>query len=481
MILQELQKRAAQRTQSQFHPDQARVFLSKDASGNFHRFCGILCPRRWGKTEGVLRRFGQLAATTERARFAYLVLQRNQAEEIAWPILEDLNIKLGWGCHIDKVRLKMTWPRTGGMIRLYGADKINTTRLFRGMKWHGVHIDECQDFVFTDLDNLVQSSVMPSLADYNGFLYITGTPGIHKSGFFYNLMIKKKYPFFKLFYADSMKNPHTSEGIKAILDRYRQTGVDIENTPFIRREYFAEWVEDDRYRVINLNPSLNYLYHWQRHPADKYYLGIDFGFAGTSAYVVGVENREIHPNCLYYVDAWQQRDMLLKDHLRKIQEFQQRYGKITVIGDTGGPGTGIVRELQSSYGIKIVNAEKTDKRLNVIRLNNDAQGGHVKIFNPNDPDKPHESLMADQWNTLQKVWKKTVQLDDQENIEDSMAEEWEEGNPHHLHDAALYVRNAATITYHTATEPKKIKSESERMMDHRIRKIRQQQVPARWR
>lgn len=364
-----------------------------------------------------------------RAICAYVNQERDYAKDLVWPILVNLIDMYKWNVKADGRSMRITFRDTEGTIQLYGADQKRFQRRMRGKQFDDVVVDEAQDFIFSDLGHLCMRVLYPTIADRHGRLFMAGTPGEIENYFFE--VQKGEHPHWTVVRGEHLENPHTRAELRGQLNHLLRTNPHVLEEPWVRREYFNEWVPDTRKVVVKLNADINYLYEWQRVAGDRFVLGIDFGFPSLSAYVLLTWNPDRYP-FFVYIEAWERPKMELHDHVNAINDYLRRYPGLRIVGDPswfGGkdnPSTeSFVTELQQIHGLPIEPADKRDKRFHVERLNSEATCGWLKIFNADDPQHPEKATMAQQWNKL-------VRLSD-----------GSEGTPRHLHDAGLYARRAA--------------------------------------
>jgi hypothetical protein len=435
--------------QCKFHKGQLRAYSTKDSQGNLARFVALLTHRRWGKTEGSLRYAGGLASIKPKSRLAYIAQQRTNAKDLAWPIIHELDDEHKWNLHYNNVDLTAEWAN-GSRLKLYGADDKRFQRLIRGQKFDFVVVDEAQDFIFSDIKSLTHRVLIPTVADLRGRIFMQGTPGEQCHGYFYEATVKRVHTEWAVVLGEKFENPHTSIQLQEQLELLKKTNPRVANEPWVRREFFGDWISDTRRNVIKISPELNYLYKWEREDSDKFILGIDFGFDDPSAYVLATENPDRYPY-LIYLDAHVQRKMYLHDHVKKIKEFQEHYPGIRIVADPGGTAKTLTEELRQVYGLPIEDAAKQEKRTHVERLNSEATLGIIKIYNLRDPGSPESSPIARQWNELIRVFKSgAIVSDNSEN--DVFTDEWEEGTPRHVHDACVYARRGAMLTGYSPKE-----------------------------
>lgn len=160
--------------------------------------------RRAGITTGGCREL--IARATEMAGFRamYMATTRDEAIARAWrsdtqsglvDVLSQVGTKVkhptltcyGFGGLTIEVReqdLELNFSN-GSQIKLFGADKIKQYDRKRGGAKHVFWIDEAQSVPAMDV--LFDSVVIPSLSDYVGECWMTGTPGRDCVGMFYDI------------------------------------------------------------------------------------------------------------------------------------------------------------------------------------------------------------------------------------------------------------------------------------------------------
>lgn len=137
------------------------------------RFSVSVCHRRAGKTVARINRLIRAAATTTRSyppgRYGYIAPFRKQAKEIAWLYLCHYAAPLvALGGKINQTELTLTL-HNGASIALYGAENAEA---MRGLYFDGIVMDEAQGIS----KSVITQIVLPCLADYQGWLDVSGTP-----------------------------------------------------------------------------------------------------------------------------------------------------------------------------------------------------------------------------------------------------------------------------------------------------------------
>lgn len=138
------------------------------------RFLVTVAHRRIGKTVARINKMIKAASLNERAhpppKYGYVSPYLKQSKDIAWLYLKYYaKPLLALGGTINESDLFITLPHNGAIIRLYGADNAES---MRGGYFDGVVADESQGIARSVLNTII----MPQLADYKGWLDCAGTP-----------------------------------------------------------------------------------------------------------------------------------------------------------------------------------------------------------------------------------------------------------------------------------------------------------------
>lgn len=372
----------------------------------------------------------------------YLGLTRDSAKDAIWtPMLMILDhFQIPYEAQESKLRL--VFPN-GSFIKLFGADTPNAKNRLRGQKFRLVVVDEC-GFV-AQVDELVYA-LLPMLADYGGTLALTSSPGVVLAGLFYEADVGAKVGDWSQHHWTMHDNPHFQ---KPALDPKYKNRAEEEfeiivnqqfggnwNHPAFRREYLGEWVQDGTSLVYPYD-NKNLIDGPSKLLEPMYGFGIDLGSVSANAIVIvrySMYHREVE-----IVDAWKQPNLLVDELAQKLEEFIDIYQPNIIVADTGGYGSGIVRELNSRYQLGIQAAEKTDKAFHQRIFANDLISRYIKVV------KGLPILL--EWAKITKDEEGT-ELPKQEN---------------HLADAALYIYRRIYSTVLKSFEPPK--SEEEKMIE----------------
>lgn len=144
----------------------------KPYHASLKRWCLSVAHRRAGKTVARINKLIRKAVECElpNPRFRYIAPYYVQAKDIAWVYLKQYSSPIiSMGGKINESELSVTFPHNNAVIRLYGAE--NSERM-RGVYSDGDVIDEAQSIPKQFLTQII----LPSLADREGWLDVSGTP-----------------------------------------------------------------------------------------------------------------------------------------------------------------------------------------------------------------------------------------------------------------------------------------------------------------
>lgn len=390
--------------------------------------------RRSGKTTACA---GDLVATAQNfpgTPSAYFTLSRLNAKQIIWRELLDINRRYRLGGKPNETELTLQFEN-GSLIYLFGAKDETEIEKARGKAYKKVYIDEAQAFK-PYLKRLIDDIISPALIDHNGSLALIGTPPPVKAGTFYEAFHKMPgFTDWSVHHWTMFNNPFLAakagvDPMQIVVKDCAAKGIDIKD-PWVRREYFGEWVEDGNSLVYQYD-ALRNGYDTLPDIAWRYVLGIDVGFDDPDALVVWAYSEE--SPFLYLVEEFQCAKQTISDLAAHIKRLEKTYPFSKKVMDSGGLGKKAMQELRARYGMAIESAEKTEKAAYIELMNDDFRRGLIKV-------KPHFQITQD-WRVLS--WDR----DHTPPIEDSRF-------ANHLSDAALYAWREAK---HFAYKPKPVKS-----------------------
>ncbi len=289
-------------------------------------------------------------------------------------------------CHFQEAKLRVTFPNDA-QLRLYGADQREWVERLRGVAFRRIYVDESA-FYRVDLRRLIEEVLEPALMDARGSLYLVGTPGDLKDGFFYDVT-EGKVPGWQVFTWSTKDNPHMKKQYQAEIARKKKLNPNIEKDPGFQREYLGQWVEDPHGRVYTPAPTVE---TYERDEAtDNYVLGVDFAYSGDqTGYAVGCWS-ESHPN-FTVLEAFKVPKQLVPGIAETIRSLEFKYPGLTSIGDPKQKQ--FLEELRLRFDIAIYDAEKMDKADWIRLYNSDVATGRVRFVESGtyDLQKEHKEL-----------------------------------------------------------------------------------------
>lgn len=335
----------------------------------------VLTPRRGGKTYTCMIDAAHDQATHPGSLYFFIALTRPSAERIAWPIIRTLDRDFGLGCHYQEGKLRIRFPNDA-QIYFVGADQSDWMERLRGVKARRVYIDEAA-FYRINLKKFAEETIAPSLMDEGGTLMMVSTPGDICSGYYYDITTGRE-PGWTLHKWSTLENPHLAKQHQEALDKKKAAGVDIERDPGTRREYFGEWVEDEKGRVYLIGDIIeDYKPDWT---VDHPVLAVDFGYKeDQTSFTLGVYS-DAHPDFVV-LESWKKEKLLLPDIAEEIREYERKNPGLVVLGDYSSGQ--LVDELRTRFNIRIHNAEKSDKPNWIKLYNSDSATKAVKIVAKN--------------------------------------------------------------------------------------------------
>lgn len=422
---------------SMAHPEQRGFVVDPSL-----RPCAVV-GRGGGKTTGGEFRFVRRMLTTARAACLYIATTREQAEKLMWAPLKNLCGRLNIDARFYEDRLRCVFLHNGATLSLAGADDKKQIEKFRGIPHHEVGIDECASFPPRLLDNLIDQVIVPRLGDYNGTLWLIGTPGKALRGSFYEVTrpgsnLSRPYreraqPEWAGWDSWSL---HTwslqdaaAAGVKAAKNLWAAALREKKNKgwsddhPVWKREYLGQWAADDTETVYRYRPhdgGGEPFNQWdpERLPSGLaklpgtasdwcFVYGMDIGHSDPTAIEVFAYSPTDPSKTLYHVYEFEQRGMYARTiaaHL--IGERLDAESPAGIIGETGWPegmiadiagaGQSLLDELANVYGLRMeAMPRKFGDKLDGIELfNGDLMDGRIKILKGS---KLEEQLGDLQW------------------------------------------------------------------------------------
>jgi hypothetical protein len=387
-LLAELQRRKASVDPYWLKPALSAKQLEVIASP--HRFKVLRCGRRAGKTFLISYKMILTCLARRNASVLYIGLTRESAKEIIWEPLKQT---------LDENHIKYTPYESslkivlenGAYIRVVGADLQKAQARLRGLAWDLVVVDECG---FTDTADTLIHTVLPSVSDHGGAIWMASSPG-EPRGFFYEAdQDPKKSQHWEHHTWDMRHNPFYGEE-RALAEM--KLACDLKyggdwNHPLFRQEYHAEWCYDNSAFLYHYNSEKNvvprktdiYARECWDVPKDltESVIGIDFGY--NDKCVIRVGQYSEYDKTFYSLDYWEMVGALTHDVANALVPLMEKYHPRIIVGDFGGLGKPYAEGLRQLYGLPIVPAQKTEKAAAIRLFNSAMWAGWVKV-KPEDP------------------------------------------------------------------------------------------------
>lgn len=446
-------------------------------------YLGAVCPRRSGKTFGVVSKFLHLGESKPGSRTLVISLTLKSTVENYWSgapggiwaqnAKYDLGLKFNTTAH--------TWIHPNGSRgMLAGAETKADIEKLRGAAAEAdlVILDECKSFAPALLEDLIENVVEPGLMTRNGQLLMVGTPGSIPLGPFYNatcLLARIPAPRVDDPNAtrptcipwDERENPgpayrdlhpddfgdlfslHTwtiqdnvavpGQWQRALSTKRRRGWSD--DHPTWRREYLGEWVSDAAdlvYSFARMRGEGKCI--WRPEDSEigatglpeasgpwHLLMGLDLGFVDDSALVLVAYSESVKE--LRHVYDFKAPGMDSQTFTEVVLDTIGTYGlPEMIVADVGGAGSKMIIEmLNARYGLSIQAANKREKQDHIELINGDFLADRIKIIPGSDLDHELCGLQWDLSNDSKTILARTGRLREDPSC------------PNHLCDALLYI------------------------------------------
>lgn len=334
------------------------------------------CSRRAGKTEMAAELLFESAMMYPNTTSLYVALTRTSAKNIMWPKLISLRDKYKIGCELLEGTLEVKLPNKS-RVWLVGADMSNFIDRLRGGAYPRSVLDEVQAFR-SHIKELIDDVLTPAVMDFNGSIYLLGTPGPLPNGYFYEASELGMHGFsvHKWSIYDNPHMPNAPAFIDAVIKRNNWT----RDNPTFRREYLNEWVIDRDalfYKFTRDNvcrsSELGSGYHRV--------LGIDYGFNDKTTFAILTYSDYSPKIFVEYTEG--ASEMIPSEIASRVSQLVAKFQPEKIVADTGGLGKSITEEMIRRYSLPIEAAEKTDKYSWASLLNGDFIDKNVFVFDQN--------------------------------------------------------------------------------------------------
>ncbi len=407
-----------------------------------NRFKLARCSRRAGKTlaDAVYLIIECLQAP--KTPTLYVGLTRDSAKAAIWDILLTILHELEIPHESLASVLKITF-HNGSFIQLFGADATNARNRLRGRKFKLIIPDEMG--FYAEADGLIKSMI-PMLADLQGTLAMTSSPGELLSGLFYEAdegadkanWSRHSWSLLEnpLFMGPAKDPKFPSRGHEELDTICRLQFNGNRMHPAFRREFLGQWVADKTSLVYPCGAH-NIIERPIDAPDAMYGLGLDLGVRSDNA--ITIVKYSHYSRTVQIVDCFKKSELLVDELAVVIQEYIDLYAPTYMVADTGGMGVVFVEEFRKKYHMPFIAADKKEKKYFQRVVANDLLAGYIKVVQGLD--------IINEWKILTK------------NVDTGE----EESGENHLSDSFLYIYRKLHSTHLKHFEPPK--SEEEKMID----------------
>jgi hypothetical protein len=405
----------ATRIRATLYDKQTLAFVQERA-----RRVAMLCTRRAGKTFGGIREMVAFALENAKARQLYINETRDEAKALAWDepddgilaVLQSFGLERGdkrgdsadfWA---NETELIVRF-RNGSIIKLFGADDERQINKLRGRKWMRVLWDEAQKA--RHLQQGIQQVLGASMADFDGQIWLTGTPSLDTAGYFYDVTRQDgqpRAPGWAVHGWGVVDNPFFGATPDERWERtaavaLKENGWTTEDPDF-QREWLGRWVVTDAnfvYPVHAVEPR-KLTYAPMRIDASGLYdhaaalrdlpknlrgrehqwlfsIGVDFGFDPDGFAIVLVGFALTHDTA-YEMYSWKKtRTDAVEQKQRLDYLFEHVDNIVSIVGDPAGTRS-LLKGWRERLGLPIEEAEKAEKDTWIDLLASDIRRGKYK-------------------------------------------------------------------------------------------------------
>ena len=364
-----------------------------------------LCTRRAGKTAMWARYCTIVALQSAGSLIRVWGSSRLRTKQLLWQEFLDVcaRHKISVKAHETELTIRFD---NGSEIRLVGADKAKEAEKKRGDKTKLEVILEAQLFG-PFLRSLVDDVITPCLFDLEGTICMEGTPGPLPNGFWFAVsgsndvdprwkskgivadgeLVGGGWSCHRWSLLDNPMMPrwrgraNWKDLAKIAVREERESKGWTEEDPTYVREYLGKWVRDDSALYYAVNPAINSfsledVQPWG--PGWSHVLGLDVGWTNATAITVwGWHENDSH---LYEAACWSESGVLAPKVAEMIQEYQQRFNIIKMVGDFGGGGRLYLEDMRSRFHLQIDDAQKSGTKWSHTMVMNDSlRSGIIKM------------------------------------------------------------------------------------------------------
>lgn len=344
------------------------------------RFKVAVCSRRAGKTTGVAVSLLEDALREPFTNQFYVTKTLKNARKIIWPELKRINREYNLGGTANETEAFMRFPALPSepCIYLAGAKDESESDNIRGLKGKKAVVDEPQSMRTSVLEKLMKDAVRPALWDYAGSLWVTGTPGPVRAGYFYDIDQGEQAERWSHHHWTILDNPWIQKlsgrlPEELLQEEREQRGVG-ESDPTYQREAMGRWVHDESALVFKYEDARN---GFAKLPEGRmsYVMGVDLGFEDADA--IAVLGWSPNSQTVYLVEEVVERKQSVSELADKVKALYQRYRPLRLVADFGGLGKKIAEEIRRRHALPMEAADKARKFEHIALLNDALTAGRL--------------------------------------------------------------------------------------------------------
>lgn len=325
---------------------------------------------------------------TPNSNVAYINLTFTNAVEQIFELIVDYANSIGFPINFKSKSEGVIRFNNGSRIKITGNSNNSEADKLRGFNCRLAIIDEIGHQ--RNIDYLVNEILVPQMADYtDSTLLLTGTPSRVPNHF--STRIFNSDNEYKKFHFTMLDNPFIPNPRKLIEEEAANKGMGI-NTPFIRREYFGEFVADLEAIVFKDYKSYKELPDLTDFNPIGINIGGDYGYKDYNGIVTVIYNKE--------KAIVLKEDKFNKANVSKIIEkmlshydyaigLNKKYGwniPVKIYADYNEES--ITKELMIKYKVPAFNCYKYDKAYAIEKLAEMSRTGRLLV--------PEGGLCADE-------------------------------------------------------------------------------------
>ena len=325
---------------------------------------------------------------TPNSNVAYINLTFTNAVEQIFELIVDYANSIGFSINFKSKSEGVIRFNNGSRIKITGNSNNSEADKLRGFNCRLAIIDEIGHQ--RNIDYLVNEILVPQMADYtDSTLLLTGTPSRVPNHF--STRIFNSDNEYKKYHFTMLDNPFIPNPRKLIEEEAASKGMGI-NTPFIRREYFGEFVSDLEAIVFKDYKTYKELPDLTDFNPIGINIGGDYGYKDYNGIVTVIYNKE--------KAIVLKEDKFNKANVSKIIEkmlshydyavgLNKKYGwniPVKIYADYNEES--ITKELMIKYKVPAFNCYKYDKAYAIEKLAEMSRTGRLLV--------PEGGLCADE-------------------------------------------------------------------------------------